>query len=68
MNFPFETIAAAMRFIDDAMVPVIVAKEEATPGEVGALTTPCALQTASAGSRESLVVTRLGCRARHGTR
>jgi CRISPR-associated endonuclease/helicase Cas3 len=34
MNFPFETIAAAMRFIDDAMVPVIVAKEETVPGEV----------------------------------
>jgi CRISPR-associated endonuclease/helicase Cas3 len=37
MNFPFETIAAAMRFIDDAMVPVIVAAEEAVPGEVRAL-------------------------------
>ncbi len=37
MNFPFETIATAMRFIDDAMVPVIVAKEEAEPGEVEAL-------------------------------
>ena len=24
MNFPFESIAAAMRFIDDVMVPVIV--------------------------------------------
>jgi CRISPR-associated endonuclease/helicase Cas3 len=34
MNFPFECIAAAMRFIDDVMVPVIVAKEEATAGEV----------------------------------
>ncbi len=34
MNFPFESIAAAMRFIDDAMVPVIVPKEEARPGEV----------------------------------
>jgi CRISPR-associated endonuclease/helicase Cas3 len=37
MNFPFESIAAAMRFIDDVMVPVIVAKEEAHPGEVEAL-------------------------------
>ena len=37
MDFPFETIAAAMRFIDDVMVPVIVAKEEATTGEVDAL-------------------------------
>jgi CRISPR-associated endonuclease/helicase Cas3 len=37
LNFPFEDIAAAMRFIDDAMVPVIVAREEATPGEVDAL-------------------------------
>jgi len=34
MNFPFEGIAAAMRFIDDVMVPVIVAKEEAKAGEV----------------------------------
>ncbi len=34
MNFPFESIALAMRFIDDAMVPVIVAKEEERPGEV----------------------------------
>jgi CRISPR-associated endonuclease/helicase Cas3 len=34
MNFPFEAIAAAMRFIDDVMVPVIVAKEEAIPREV----------------------------------
>jgi CRISPR-associated endonuclease/helicase Cas3 len=34
MNFPFETIAVAMRFIDDAMVPVIVAKEEVRSGEV----------------------------------
>jgi CRISPR-associated endonuclease/helicase Cas3 len=34
MNFPFESIAAAMRFIDDAMVPVIVAKEEAERGDV----------------------------------
>lgn len=37
LNFPFATIAAAMRFIDDAMVPVIVAKEEAVAGEVEAL-------------------------------
>ncbi len=37
MNFPFESIAAAMRFIDDTMVPVIVPKEEAQPGEVAAL-------------------------------
>jgi CRISPR-associated endonuclease/helicase Cas3 len=37
MNFPFESIAAAMRFIDDVMVPVIVAKEEARTGEVEAL-------------------------------
>jgi CRISPR-associated endonuclease/helicase Cas3 len=37
MNFPFECIAAAMRFIDDAMVPVIVAKEEAEAGEVESL-------------------------------
>jgi CRISPR-associated endonuclease/helicase Cas3 len=37
MDFPFETIAAAMCFIDDVMVPVIVAKEEATTGEVDAL-------------------------------
>lgn len=34
LNFPFEGIADAMRFIDDVMVPVIVAKEEAVPGEV----------------------------------
>jgi CRISPR-associated endonuclease/helicase Cas3 len=34
MSFPFESIAAAMRFIDDVMVPVIVAKEEARAGEV----------------------------------
>ena len=34
LNFPFEQIASAMRFIDDVMVPVIVAKEEARPGEV----------------------------------
>ena len=34
LNFPFESIAAAMRFIDDVMVPVIVAKEEARAGEV----------------------------------
>ncbi len=37
MNFPFETIAAAMRFIEDAMVPVIVGKAEAVPGEVAKL-------------------------------
>jgi len=37
LNFPFESIAAAMRFIDDVMVPVIVAKEEAVPGEVNEL-------------------------------
>jgi CRISPR-associated endonuclease/helicase Cas3 len=37
MNFPFESIATAMRFIDDTMVPVIVPKEEAQPGEVIAL-------------------------------
>jgi CRISPR-associated endonuclease/helicase Cas3 len=28
LNFPFETIAAEMRFIEDVMVPVIVAKED----------------------------------------
>jgi CRISPR-associated endonuclease/helicase Cas3 len=37
MNFPFESIAAAMRFIDDVMVPVIVAREEAEAGTVAAL-------------------------------
>jgi CRISPR-associated endonuclease/helicase Cas3 len=37
LNFPFESIATAMRFIDDVMVPVIVAKEEANPGEVAEL-------------------------------
>jgi CRISPR-associated endonuclease/helicase Cas3 len=37
LDFPFATIAAAMRFIADAMVPVIVAREEARPGEVAAL-------------------------------
>ena len=37
MNFPFESIAAAMRFIEDTMVPVIVGKQEAVPGEVEAL-------------------------------
>jgi CRISPR-associated endonuclease/helicase Cas3 len=37
MDFPFETIAREMRFIDDSMVPVIVAREEASPGEVDAL-------------------------------
>jgi len=37
LNFPFETIAREMRFIDDAMLPVIVACEEQEPGEVEAL-------------------------------
>jgi len=37
MDFPFESIAAAMRFIDDVMVPVIVAREEASAGEVNGL-------------------------------
>jgi CRISPR-associated endonuclease/helicase Cas3 len=37
LNFPFESIAAAMRFIDDVMVPVIVAKEGTTAGEVETL-------------------------------
>ncbi|WP_295443303.1 CRISPR-associated endonuclease Cas3'' [uncultured Thiodictyon sp.] len=37
MDFPFETIAAAMRFINDVMVPVIVAKEETVTGEVKGL-------------------------------
>jgi CRISPR-associated endonuclease/helicase Cas3 len=37
MNFPFESIAAAMRFIDDVMVPVIVPKEQASAGEVEGL-------------------------------
>lgn len=37
MNFPFESIAAAMRFIDDVMVPVVVGREEAEPGEVDGL-------------------------------
>lgn len=37
INFPFESIAAAMRFIDDVMVPVIVEKEEARAGEVEGL-------------------------------
>lgn len=37
LNFPFESIAAAMRFIDDVMVPVIVGREEAEPGEVDRL-------------------------------
>ena len=37
MNFPFEQIATDMRFINDVMVPVIVAKEEARTGYVGAL-------------------------------
>ena len=35
LNFPFATIAARMRFIEDTMVPVIVPKLEANPGEVG---------------------------------
>jgi CRISPR-associated endonuclease/helicase Cas3 len=34
LNFPFATIADAMRFIDDVTLPVIVPKEEANPGEV----------------------------------
>ena len=34
LNFPFETIAQEMRFIDDTMVPVIVAREETMVGEV----------------------------------
>jgi len=34
MNFPFEAIAVAMRFIDGVMVPVIVAKEESRTGDV----------------------------------
>ncbi len=37
LNFPFESIAAAMRFIDDAMLPVIVAREESLAGTVEAL-------------------------------
>jgi CRISPR-associated endonuclease/helicase Cas3 len=37
LNFPFETIANEMRFIDDLMVPVIVGKEEAQKGEVAEL-------------------------------
>lgn len=37
LNFPFESIATAMRFINDVMVPVIVAKEEAVAREVGRL-------------------------------
>jgi CRISPR-associated endonuclease/helicase Cas3 len=37
MNFPFERIAGDMRFIDDVMVPVIVAAEEAEAGEVDGL-------------------------------
>ena len=35
LNFPFETIAHAMRFIDEKMVPVIVGKED--EGKVAAL-------------------------------
>ena len=55
MNFPFESIAAAMRFIDDAMVPVIVAKEEAErQAKSRGLSAHCALPKASAGSRGSL--------------
>ncbi len=34
LNFPFAAIADAVRFIDDANVPVIVPKEEAQPGDV----------------------------------
>jgi hypothetical protein len=34
LNFPFANIAAAMRFIDDVMVPVIAATEDEHPGEV----------------------------------
>lgn len=37
MNFPFESIATAMRFIEDTMVTVIVPKEEERSGEVAAL-------------------------------
>ncbi len=37
LDFPFESLAAAMRFIDDAMVPVIVPKEETSNGEVDRL-------------------------------
>lgn len=37
MSFPFASIAAAMRFIDDTMVPVIVGAQEKVPGEVDAL-------------------------------
>jgi CRISPR-associated endonuclease/helicase Cas3 len=37
LDFPFETIAREMRFIDDAMLPVIVACEEEQPGQVAAL-------------------------------
>jgi CRISPR-associated endonuclease/helicase Cas3 len=37
LDFPFETIAREMHFIDDVMVPVIVAAEEAVPGEVNKL-------------------------------
>ena len=40
MNFPFQEIADAMRFISDVMVPVIVAKEEARAGEVEGLIRP----------------------------
>ena len=34
LNFPFATIAARMRFIEDTTVPVIVPKLETNPGEV----------------------------------
>jgi CRISPR-associated endonuclease/helicase Cas3 len=37
LNFPFESIATAMRFVDNTMVPVIVAREEARAGEVNEL-------------------------------
>ena len=37
MNFPFGTISTAKRVIDDVMVPVIVAREEALAGEVEGL-------------------------------
>ena len=57
LNFPFESIAAAMRFIDDVMVPVIVAKEEARPGEVEALVRDLRFAQRVGGSRGSLGVT-----------
>lgn len=37
MNFPFEKIADAMRFVKDVMVRMIVAKEAAVHGEVEGL-------------------------------